>query len=256
MHSLFRVGKKSAKFDFEISGVHAEHSSIEGKLVTLRWSRGRKGGFASKNVVATPDGRAIWAAAGTLELSVTLFRSDLAGAFDAKDFKISVDEVVRAGSTKTLASARIDLARFADKAGAKKRTECELALVSDEGLKGRIKLTVASGLEGALVPVSRGEVARGEPPSPAPAKAESLSTDQPVGAALGERGALEKRRPAPSDTAKEARATREGHKTSKVAAWERRALGLQTDRCEATQQKYRNTPRAVESIVHACALPY
>ena len=53
MHSLFRVGKKSCKYDFELSNVEAIHSALERKLVTLRWHRSGKSGGASKNALAT-----------------------------------------------------------------------------------------------------------------------------------------------------------------------------------------------------------
>lgn len=225
MHSLFRVGKKGAKYDFEISDVEAMHAAIEGKLVSLRWARGSKGGSTQKNVVATPDGRAIWPTADAVGLGVTLYRSDTAGAFDAKDFKVAVDEVVRAGATKTLASAKIDLAKFADKAGAARRAECELTLVGDDGQKGRIKLTIASAPEGSLVPRSRaGQVA----------KPQAVDTVSRKAARRGQ-GAAEQRTSVSGDAARRTRNARgkaSGAKQkSQMAAWERRALGLSTDRC-------------------------
>jgi len=224
MHSLFRVGKKSAKYDFEISGVEAMHAAIEGKLVTLRWARGSKGGSTQKNVVATPDGRAIWPTVDALELGVTLYRSDPAGAFDAKDFKVAVDEVVRAGATKTLASAKVDLAKFADKAGATRRSECELTLFGDDGLKGRIKLTIASARGGSLVRSRPGQVT----------KPQAVDTVSRKDARRGQ-GAPEQRTPVSADAARRTGDTRGdasgAKKKSEVAAWERRALGQSTDRC-------------------------
>ena len=154
MNSLFRVpsriGKKGTKFDFEISGAEAIHSAIEGKLVTLRWVRDGKSGGISKNVLATADGRAIWSAADVLELSVTLYRSGPASGFDAKEFKINVDEVVRAGAFKTLAAVKVDLSKFADKLGANKYANCELDLFGDEGRKGGIRFSISSALQGGL----------------------------------------------------------------------------------------------------------
>lgn len=154
MHSLFRVGKKSCKYDFELSNVEAIHSALERKLVTLRWHRSGKSGGASKNVLATPDGRAIWSSADPVLLAITLYRSDASGPFDAKEFKICIEEVVRAGATKTLATAKIDLAKFADKTGANRSEDCELTLLGDDGLKGRIKLSLTSALQGSNLVVN------------------------------------------------------------------------------------------------------
>lgn len=71
----------------------AMHSELEGKLVTLRLMRGGKGSDVHKNVLATADGRAIWPAANPLEVSATLYRSDAEGAFDVKEFKLTIEEV-------------------------------------------------------------------------------------------------------------------------------------------------------------------
>ena len=80
MNSLIRapsrLGKKSTKFDVELASVEAIHPAIEGKLVSLRWVRDGKSGGAPKNVLATPDGRAIWSAADALELCVHLEHGD------------------------------------------------------------------------------------------------------------------------------------------------------------------------------------
>jgi len=223
MHSLFRVGKKSTKFDFELSSVEAIHSAIEGKLVTLRWVRGSKSGGTHKNVLSTPDGRAIWSAADTMALGVTLYRSDAAGAFDAKEYRIAVDEVVRAGATKTLASAKIDLAKFADEMCASKDAECELTLVGDDGLKGRIKLHLACALPGALTTRSTPKLEQTK------AVRDTAEFSRAKEQIQHEKGKKVKKG-AEASPVKAGGSSEKGGGKLKMPAWERRALGLPSDR--------------------------
>ena len=115
LSALFRVGKRGTKFDAQLRSVEAMHSAIEGKLVTLRWVRRSKCGAARKNVLATPDGRAMWPADDALDLTVTLYRAEAGGAFDGKEIKIALDEVVRAGATKT--RVRVDARLVASQPG-------------------------------------------------------------------------------------------------------------------------------------------
>lgn len=274
MNSLIRapsrLGKKSTKFDVELASVEAIHPAIEGKLVSLRWVRDGKSGGAPKNVLATPDGRAIWSAADALELCVTLYRAEGAAAFDGKDMKITVSEVVKAGSLKTLATAKIDIAQFAHLAGTSKRAKCELTLLSDDGNEGRIRFTVACSLHGKLPPrcsdqtqdVSHGTAESARPNQEIRArsdqrnadKAEELRAKAKQIAAAGQNlssparrhggdgakrvsSALDARNsPASAPASRQHTATRRKHEESHgMAAWERRALGLSSgseDECE------------------------
>ena len=224
LSALFRVGKRGTKFDAQLRSVEAMHSAIEGKLVTLRWVRRSKCGAARKNVLATPDGRAMWPADDALDLTVTLYRAEAGGAFDGKEIKIALDEVVRAGATKTLATARIDLARFADQSGATTRTDCELTLLGEDGRKGRIKLTVAIAPQGALT--------RTAPDTGEKENTAHLPDDRParVQAGRSKAGLPPPGSPDPARKAQGATAGAGSKGGGKMAAWERRALGLATDR--------------------------
>ena len=233
MHALFRVGKKGTKFDFELASVEAIHSAIEDKLVTLRWVRGGKSGGANKNVLATPDGRAIWSPADALCLSVTLFRSDPAGVFDAKEVKVTVDQVVRAGTTKTLATAKLDLAKFVDKMGNIKRCTSELTLIGDDGLKGRIKLSLASAIQGGLV-------SKQPDRDPQVIRDHSIESIAQINVSRKDRPKQDsKNDPADSEVTKGKAQSRHNKKDTsalagskdnhKMAAWERRALQLPSD---------------------------
>ena len=275
MNSLIRapsrLGKKSTKFDVELASVEAIHPAIEGKLVSLRWVRDGKSGGAPKNVLATPDGRAIWSAADALELCVTLYRAEGAAAFDGKDIKITVSEVVKAGSLKTLATAKIDVAQFAHLAGASKRAKCELTLLSDDGNEGRIRFTVACSLHGKLPPrysdqtqdVSHGSAGSARPNEELRAKSDQQNADKaeelrakakqiagagqnlssPPARRHGRDGAKQvssaldaRNSPASAPASRQHTASRRKHKESHgMAAWERRALGLSSgseDECE------------------------
>lgn len=204
--ALFRIGKSGTHFDVQLSSVEAMHSAIEGKLVTLRWVRGSKSGAARTNVLATPDGRAMWPTADVIELTATLYRADAAGAFDDKEIKISLDEVVRAGATKTLATAKMDLAKFADKSGAITRSDCDLTLLDKDGRKGRMKLKIATALEG--------EIPRDTPePEKVEKKEAAHLPDDRTGKARGQTTGADSRG------------------RGKMSARERRALGLASDRC-------------------------
>ena len=220
LSALFRIGKSGTHFDVQLSSVEAMHSAIEGKLVTLRWVRGSKSGAARTNVLATPDGRAMWPTADVIELTATLYRADAAGAFDDKEIKISLDEVVRAGATKTLATAKMDLAKFADKSGAITRSDCDLTLLDKDGRKGRMKLKIATALEG--------EIPRDTP------EPEKVPGAQPEPARAHDRREKKDAAHLPDDRTGKARGQTAGADSrgrGKMSARERRALGVASDRC-------------------------
>lgn len=107
---FLHVGKTHTKFDFLVCSVDVEQSSLAGKLLSLRCSRGSKKAASSRNVVADAAGHACWADE-VLTFSATLYRSHSDSKFEGKDYKVSVDEVVKAGMTQSAGSAKFDLAK-------------------------------------------------------------------------------------------------------------------------------------------------
>lgn len=143
---FLKRGRKAEalKFDFELRAMEIVHESLAGKLVCVKWSRGSKKSGVSKNVVCSSDGRAVWAHDEPLKLTATLFRSKPTSLFDSKEIKLSLEEVVKAGKTKTLGSSTLNLARYADSSLTVASNRVELRLKGKEAEGGEMRCIVKS----------------------------------------------------------------------------------------------------------------
>ena len=141
--SFLKRGRRDdvLRADFELGAIEISHPALRDRLVCVRWSRGSSKSGASKNVVASADGGAMWVQDDPLKLSVTLYRANATAPFDSKEIKLTLEEVVKAGKTKALGSAKLDLARYADSG----------LQVSTNRVELRLSGSVANGAEVCFV---------------------------------------------------------------------------------------------------------
>ena len=105
LRKSMHLGQDGIKYDFEISKLKASHKSLRGRLLSLSWMRGSRKGSSTRKALGDTSGVAVWQDE-VLKVPCTLYLGN-GGKFAGKEIRITIEEVVRAGVTKSLGIVKV-----------------------------------------------------------------------------------------------------------------------------------------------------